>query len=403
MSLAMTPEQMRELDEQGFTVMESFIQGEELAALVAFADSQQSRAPTSTIPESFEGHLFMDLIDHPRILPYIVDAIGWNVHMRDCIFGPVAPRTHAATPERLSAAWHFDQEEEYHGLTANGEMPLVDFKVSYYLSDHTEPGHSCTCLVPGSHRWSPAQRASWEDWLAPEHVVPLRVPIGTVLLWRSSLLHAVSPHLADSWRYHLYFSYIPRWAFPSTRASLSTAAHPDPAKNEPLLRRSSPIRRQLLGAMGDLSRPDNKLFLFPATEAQVPLKAWAESQPKRDRSFGGTTGHGVSFSRGLQDLPSLPLDQRGAATRLLFASDSPQVTRMAAGSGYRNMMNAELSAAMSQACDKTNAWRDLAAPATSMWAAAAAAGVGGSGGVVSQLQQEVERLQEENERLRAKL
>ena len=71
---------------------------------------------------------------------------------------------------------------------------------------------------------------------------------------------------------------IPRWAFPSTRAAFSTEAHPAPAKNEPLLQRSSPIRRQLLGAMGALSRADNKMYLFPATADQVPLKAWAEAQ-----------------------------------------------------------------------------------------------------------------------------
>ena len=142
-----------------------------------------------------------------RILPLIVDACGWNVHMRDCIFSAAPPRGEDSPgPTALAAAWHFDQEEEYQGLTANGEMPLVDFKVSYYLSDHTRPGHSCTVLVPGSHRWSPAQRASWQDWLRPEHVVPLRVPIGSVLLWRSSLLHAVSPNLDSSWRFHLYFS-----------------------------------------------------------------------------------------------------------------------------------------------------------------------------------------------------
>ena len=81
------------------------------------------------------------------------------------------------------------------------------------------------------------------------------MPIGSVLLWRSSLLHAgkptplrpgrkviskrpntdqrsgwaVAPHLGDSPRYHLYYAYIPRWIRPSFRSALSTAAHPDPS------------------------------------------------------------------------------------------------------------------------------------------------------------------------------
>jgi hypothetical protein len=59
--------------------------------------------------------------------------------------------------------------------------------------------------------------------------VALRVPIGSVLLWRSSLLHAVAPHLGNTPRYHLYYAYIPRWIRPSFRSALSTAVRNQPA------------------------------------------------------------------------------------------------------------------------------------------------------------------------------
>ena len=78
-----------------------------------FADSlrpagQQERnadnKPPPSIPESFEGHLFMELIDHPKILPLIVDACGWNVHMRDCIFSAAPPRGEdSPSPTALAA------------------------------------------------------------------------------------------------------------------------------------------------------------------------------------------------------------------------------------------------------------------------------------------------------------
>ncbi len=76
-------------------------------------------------------------------------------------------------------------------------------------------------------------------------MIPLRVPIGTVVLWRSSLLHAVSPHLSASPRYHLYVSFIPRWVRPSFRGVFSTEQYPDPALNVELLQRCSPVQRQL--------------------------------------------------------------------------------------------------------------------------------------------------------------
>ena len=66
--------------------------------------------------------------------------------------------------------------------------------------------------------------------------VAVRVPIGSVMLWRSSLLHAVAPHLSRaSRRYHIHISYTPRWVRPT-----GYEAH-DPE----LLARSSPVRLEL--------------------------------------------------------------------------------------------------------------------------------------------------------------
>ena len=224
---------------------QSFFQGEELAKLVrgveALRQRNQQSAQTSTdgVPIVAEADpTCLELLDHPRVLPYVVDAVGWNIHARDCLFTAQPPRSGAATPGRLALPWHHDQEEEFTGLTQDGTMPLVELKVSYYLSDHAEAGHACTLVVPGSHRWSAEQRASWERTLRPALVVPLRVPLGSVMLWRSSLLHSVAPHLAGSWRHHLFVSYIPRWVRPSHRGNFSTAGHPDPARNGPLLARS---------------------------------------------------------------------------------------------------------------------------------------------------------------------
>ena len=157
--LVVTEAQRRELDDNGFTVLESFFSGDELSELVA-AVAAVPVAPRTQVPQ-----VFLDLADHPRILPYVVDLLGWNVQIRDCLFSPVPPR--AGTPDRLASAWHFDQEEELNGITGDGVLPLIDLKFSYYLSDHTEPGHACTLLVRGSHKWTPGQRSTWESWLRP--------------------------------------------------------------------------------------------------------------------------------------------------------------------------------------------------------------------------------------------
>ena len=88
-------------------------------------------------------------------------------------------------------------------MTHDGRVPLMELKVSFFLSDASADGHAATCLVPGSHLWTPQQRATWNPATVP--VVPLRVPAGTVLLWRSTLLHSVTPHHSPEWRLHLMF------------------------------------------------------------------------------------------------------------------------------------------------------------------------------------------------------
>jgi hypothetical protein len=199
---------------------------------------------------------------------------------------------------RLQTGWHIDQQEEFRGLTHDGRVPLMELKVSYYLSNADEEGHACTCLVPGSHLWTPHQRATWNpDETA---VVPLRVPAGTVLLWRSTLLHAVTPHLSAEWRLHLMFSYVPRWFRPSFRGTFKNIV------NEPaLLERCDPVRRQLLGAMGDLTDDrlplNSPLYLFPTEDAHVPLKGFAEQRglSSREKHIRGITGFGASNSQGL--------------------------------------------------------------------------------------------------------
>ena len=106
-------------------------------------------------------------MEHPRLLPIIVDAIGWNIQMRDCIFvvtepqpaepcrGP-APRDRGQARERgtLAVPWHFDQLGLFSGLTVDGTMPLVDLKASWYLSDHVEAAHSLLGVVRDSAKMS---------------------------------------------------------------------------------------------------------------------------------------------------------------------------------------------------------------------------------------------------------
>ena len=312
MALAVTDQQKAELNGRGFTVLERVLNPADLERLATAMDevADQLREECGLGPDDSIGvrnavarhEAIADLLDHQSVLPLVVDVMGWNILNRDSIFDYKAPQPGDADPDRLSLGWHFDYEEEFAGTTVDGRMPLLDFKVGWYVSDHTESGHSTILLVPGSYTWTREQRATWESWLDPEEIFELRVPAGSALLWRPTTLHSVTPNLSNSFRKALYISYSPRWLRPSGYV----------AQDPELIARSSPIRRQLLGATGDgsdllgvdpISSPSSQ-YWFTDDWDSVPLKAWAEERAGPGPHEWGL-GLGATYTKG----PGFQFDQ----------------------------------------------------------------------------------------------
>ena len=316
MTIAITDKMREELHGPGFTVVEGVLDAGACSRVEEGMDEVARRcreargaAPGTSVSlrNAVARHeALLDLVDHPDILPLVVDVMGWNIQNRDSVFDYKAPASTPVETDRLSLGWHFDYEEEFAGTTVDGTMPLLDFKVGWNISDHTETGHSTILLVPGSFRGNRAQRAKWESRLDPDNVFELRVPAGSVLLWRPTLLHRVSPNRSAHFRKALYISYGPRWIRPSGHVEQ------DPA----LIARSSPIRRQRLGAMGDLSdplgadpagAPSSQRWFTDGWES-VPLKAWTEARTGSGPcdwglGFGATYTKGPSFEFTQLDVP----------------------------------------------------------------------------------------------------
>ena len=297
MAIAMTDQQKDDLNRKGYFVVENLLGTDEVAAVAAAMDqvAAEVRAERGLGPGDkvalrngmIRHPKLLDLMDHPAILELVVDAYGWNIHNRDSVTQCEPPKPAESDPDILSLGWHFDYEEEFCGTTVDGTLPLLDFKVGWYISDHTEPGHSTILVVPGSYRWSREQRATFEEWLDPADIVAVKVPAGSVMLWRPTLLHSVTPNLSETERKAIYVSYTPRWVRPSGHLE----------QDAELIARSSPVRRQLLGAMGNLS---HALGSDPVTWSQLPVLV--------HRRLGHRAAEGVG--RGARRRPSLRLGHR---------------------------------------------------------------------------------------------
>jgi ectoine hydroxylase-related dioxygenase (phytanoyl-CoA dioxygenase family) len=300
-NLAMTPEQRRDFDEKGFVVLEDFFTAEELDRLLSAIDEVAARVRQAkglgpeahwAIRNALAHHeAFLDLVDHPRILPYVVDAIGWNVQIRTTHLDYRPPYPKDLVPGELgtgkgedhkagyrNVVWHPDLAGPYlfEGPSHDGLLPWMEIKVGYYLSDLTELNSGELWLAPGSHKRKPQELRDLEFRVPADQAMPLRVRAGTALVWRTAVWHAVAPNLSDRIRKVMYYGYHYRWLRPTDYI----------AQDPELIRRSSPIRRQLLGALATDDNPLGKdpefepsnEYWIPKNWENVPLKQWAEEQ-----------------------------------------------------------------------------------------------------------------------------
>ncbi len=302
MSVAMTDEQRRSFDEDGFIILENFLTPAETARLSDAADEVVSRIqqekglPPEThfqIRNALSQHdAFLDLIDHPRMLPLVVDAIGWNIQIRTTHldYRPPYPQDLAAgavgTGQGADAqagyrniAWHPDlaSREIFQAPSLDGRLPFMEIKVFYPLFDMSESGCGNLWLSPGSYLRPPSDLQAMNRQVPDDQALELKLQAGSAVLWRTATWHCVGPNQSQKTRKIMHVGYHYRWLRPT-----------DYMQQDPeLLAHCSPIRQQLLGALpsgGDPMGSDPDIAplsqYWQAKNNDVPLRAWAESQTK---------------------------------------------------------------------------------------------------------------------------
>ena len=298
MALAMTTQQSKDFDEKGFVVLEEFFNQTEIDRLLQAIDEvgDRIRAEKGLGPDdpfavrnALSHHeAFLDLIDHPRLLPLVVDAIGWNIQVRTTHldYRPPYPEDLKASISGVgkgedheagyrNVGWHPDLASDslFLGPSLDGRLPFMEIKIFYVLYDMTESNCGNLWLVPGSHRRRPAELQEKGNGVDPEGAVELKLPIGSAVLWRTAVWHCVGPNLSRKTRKIMHVGYHYRWLRPTEFVEQD----PD------LIKRSSPVRRQLLGALapdGDPMGPEpdfhpSSRYWLTDNQDDVPLRAWA--------------------------------------------------------------------------------------------------------------------------------
>ena len=208
----MTDEEKFQFDLQGYVVIRDVLSQEECTELSALADSvwpeQDDDGLLRRTEDISRWHpRFLDLIDHPKVLPYLVELIGSRLRIDHdyCIF----MKAGAARNALHGGPRIFETDHWYHysdGVIRNG------LTVATWALTDARVGHGGFVCVPGSHKTNflkafPDDVRRFER--TSDYVVQPELLAGDVLIFTEALIHGTSTWTADHERRTLLYKYSP--------------------------------------------------------------------------------------------------------------------------------------------------------------------------------------------------
>ncbi|MBT3344147.1 MAG: hypothetical protein HN712_13465 [Gemmatimonadetes bacterium] len=209
----MTPEERFQFDLEGYLVVENVLDTDHLAELNSACDdppggwTDDSMYRTSNVSEWSPA--FQRLIDHPKLLHYLVELLGPQVRLDHdyCILmrkGASAGGLHGGASPQTKAGDHWYRH--HNGVIRNG---LTVFTYNLTDSPAGKGGFGC---IPGSHKSNfisniPAEVRRYERDAHYVRQVPARA--GDVIIFTEALVHGTVPWEADHERRAFLYKYSP--------------------------------------------------------------------------------------------------------------------------------------------------------------------------------------------------
>lgn len=208
----MTPEEKFLFDLEGYLVIRQALSGAEVAALNAVADLRapalsEGRRYGRVFRASAWGPPYQALIDHPKIVPYLVALVGPQFRLDHdyCIFmakGGTGQELHGGESDENPDHWYKYRD----GVMRNG-LTVVTFCLS-----HAKGGDGGFCCIPGSHKshFAASLAADVRSYQRrPHYVVQPPLEAGDAVIFTEALVHGTAPWTASHERRALLYKYSP--------------------------------------------------------------------------------------------------------------------------------------------------------------------------------------------------
>lgn len=217
----MTENERYLFDLQGYVVVPNALDAAEVAALNSIVDTKIAALPdgdwsTHRFMEPLTwGAPFRDVIDHPRLLPYVQEIVAPQVRIDhtylDIIrsgLSPIGARLHGGrVPFDSLQYFNYVEGRFYNGLSVVA-INLMDVSCG-------DGGFGC---VPGSHKSNLPFPEAWKDLQDPKPFVDrVAGPAGTAIVFTEALTHGPLPWNGAAERRTLFYKYSPHpvaWMHP---------------------------------------------------------------------------------------------------------------------------------------------------------------------------------------------
>lgn len=146
----------------------------------------------------FRHPCYLELLDLPTTFPKVIDILGWNIFVYHSHIDRHPPLRRRLPPVW---AWHQDGGRQNVDIETN-PRPRLSVKVTFFLTDLSEPGGGNLKLIPGSHRQNQLARpqeptSAFQD---PAGAIELCVTPGTAVLLDRRIWHSRSDNLSSTTR-----------------------------------------------------------------------------------------------------------------------------------------------------------------------------------------------------------
>ena len=203
----MTGEEKFQVDLEGYLIIKNVLNEDEIQEMNTFIDKGETNGPPS-----LWGDPFKRLIDHPIILPYLIELLGPHVrldHDYSIIMNEGEKRggLHGGEDGGRAGGTVGDHWYKYRdGVMRNGLCVMT-----YNLTDASEGTGGFSC-IPASHKsnFVPEIPTDVRQFERPAHyVVQPPLEAGDVLFFTEALIHGTMPWKAKHQRRALLYKYSP--------------------------------------------------------------------------------------------------------------------------------------------------------------------------------------------------